>query len=87
MALGRPVVSTSLGREGLNLRDEHEILTADDPGKFAGAVIRLLQDRQYRQDVAGAARKRVTLNYDWDLLAGRLLELYEKPSRAVGIDE
>lgn len=87
MALGRPVVSTSLGREGLSLQDGHEILTADEPGEFAKAVVRLLEDRHCWNDMAEAGRKRVERQYDWDLLAARLIELYEKPSRAAHVNE
>ena len=87
MALGRPVVSTTLGREGLSLQDGHEILTADDPGEFAKAVVRLLEDRQCWNDMAEAGRKRVEQHYDWDLLAARLRELYEKPSTAAQVNE
>lgn len=87
MALGRAVVSTSLGREGLALQDGQEIITADEPGPFAEAVVRLLENQSLRDEMVRAARTRVELSYDWDLLAGRLLELYEKPSRAVDFDE
>jgi glycosyltransferase involved in cell wall biosynthesis len=87
MALGRPVVSTSLGREGLRLQDGHDILTADDPGEFANAVIRLLEDRNCWHDMARAGRKTVEEHYDWDLLATRLIELYEIPPGAARANE
>jgi len=87
MALGRPVVSTSLGREGLSLQDGQEIITADDPREFAEAVVRLLEDRQYWNEMVEAGRKNVEQNYDWDLLAERLIELYEKPSRAASAND
>jgi glycosyltransferase involved in cell wall biosynthesis len=77
MALGRPVVTTTLGREGLELREESEILTADQPQAFADSVIRLLEDSSAREQQARAGRRRVEQDYDWDLMAGRLLYLYE----------
>ncbi len=80
MALGRPVVSTSLGREGLALQDGVDILTADDPGAFAEAVVRLLENPRDWSDVARAGRRKAEQDYDWDLLAERLVELYEQPS-------
>lgn len=77
MALGRPVVSTTLGQEGLSLQDGQEILTADDPQTFANRVVQLLEDKRRRERYAKAGRRRVEMDYDWDLLASRLLRLYE----------
>lgn len=77
LALGRPVVSTTLGQEGLCLQDGVDILTADDAQTFADRVIGLLEDESSRQQLAIAGRTRVENEYDWDLLAGRLLGMYE----------
>ena len=77
MALGRPVVSTTLGQEGLSLKNGLEILTADDPQTFASQVVQLLEHDNDRQMVAKAARDRVVKDYDWNQLAGRLLHLYD----------
>ncbi len=82
MALGRPVVSTTLGQEGLSLQDDQEILTADDPQTFASQVVRLLEDNNHRQRIAKAGRSKVEKDYDWDLLANRLLRLYENMDRS-----
>ena len=43
---GTPAVSTSIGIEGLNLRDRRHVLVADDPVSFADAISRLLNDEQ-----------------------------------------
>lgn len=77
MALGRPVVSTTLGREGLSLRDGQDILTADTAEAFADHVVSLLEDDRAMRAYAMAGRKRVESDYDWDLLSRRLLETYE----------
>jgi glycosyltransferase involved in cell wall biosynthesis len=45
----RPVVSTSIGAEGLAVRDEQEILIADTPEAFAGACVRLITNRELRE--------------------------------------
>ena len=78
MALGRPVVSTSLGREGLELEDGKEILIADEPGTFAEHVLSLLEDNHHWRRLANAARSKVEFRYDWDLAASHLLKLYER---------
>lgn len=78
MALGRPVVSTSLGSEGLELEDGKELLTADEPLAFAEHVLRLLEDNHYWHSLASAARSKVEHRYHWDLAASQLLDLYER---------
>jgi len=45
MAAGVPVVTTSIGAEGMELVNGHNVLVADDPVEFARAVIRLYQDK------------------------------------------
>lgn len=82
MAFGRPVVSTSLGREGLDLVDGREILTADEPGTFARQVVTLIEDQQRWTEQVSAARLRVEQSYDWSLIAGRLDALYGRLCRA-----
>jgi glycosyltransferase involved in cell wall biosynthesis len=64
-ACGVPVVSTTIGAEGLELEAESEILLRDDPPAFADAVVRLLGDRSQRVAIAASARLRVEQRYDW----------------------
>jgi glycosyltransferase involved in cell wall biosynthesis len=60
-----PVVSTSVGAEGLDLEDGSEIRLADTPSEFADAVSRLLGDPDARRRQAAAARRRVEDRYGW----------------------
>jgi glycosyltransferase involved in cell wall biosynthesis len=65
-ACGVPVVSTSVGAEGLELTDGGEIRLADTPAEFARAVAGLLADPDSRRRQAAAARRRVEERYGWD---------------------
>jgi sugar transferase (PEP-CTERM/EpsH1 system associated) len=76
MALGRPVVSTSVGCEGQDLVNGRHVLIADTPGEFAGQTIRLLCDLTLRQRIAAQARELVVERYDWDISARRLMQIY-----------
>jgi glycosyltransferase involved in cell wall biosynthesis len=67
-ACGVPVVSTSIGAEGLDLADGAEIRIADTPEEFAGAVSRLLEDPGARRRQAAAARKKVESRYGWSAI-------------------
>ncbi|MGO9019928.1 MAG: glycosyltransferase [Syntrophobacteraceae bacterium] len=63
-AYGKPVVSTTIGAEGINLRDGEEILLRDSPGSFAEACIRLLNDRSFAVEIGQNARAAVAREYD-----------------------
>ena len=65
-ACGVPVVSTSVGAEGLELTDGREIRLADSPAGFAGAVAELLANPSARRRQAAAARRRVEEKYGWE---------------------
>lgn len=58
-----PVVSTSLGAEGLNFVDGTEIVIADDPETFANACLKLLDDCEYAKKIGAAARSRLESEY------------------------
>jgi len=81
LALGTPVVSTSKGCEGLDLRPDEEILVADAPTDFAAAISRILRDADLRARLSAAGRL-AAKRYDWVVIGGRLLAVVErlKPS-------
>jgi glycosyltransferase involved in cell wall biosynthesis len=59
-----PVVSTTLGAEGLDVEDGVHLLLADDPEEFAAATVRLLDDAALRVRLTEAARARYLERYD-----------------------
>ncbi len=65
MAMGKAVVSTSVGAEGLAVKTNENILLADTPKDFAESVIALLRDSNRRQKLGTAARSVVQENYSW----------------------
>jgi polysaccharide biosynthesis protein PslH len=85
MALGRPVVSTTIGCEGLDVADGEHLLVADSPELFAEKTIRLLTDQRLYQRISINGRQLVETSYDWDKIAGRLMEIYAEllPQRAL----
>jgi glycosyltransferase involved in cell wall biosynthesis len=74
-AMQRPVVSTSLGAEGLNVRDGHSILIADDAESFARCVVRLLTDADFASKIGANGRSDVALEYSWEWIGDRLESL------------
>jgi glycosyltransferase involved in cell wall biosynthesis len=77
MALGRPVVSTTVGCEGLAVTHEENILIADDPPDFAAQTVRLLTDAELRARLIRNGRRLVETTYDWEVIAQRLLQIYD----------
>ncbi|HKU15949.1 MAG TPA: glycosyltransferase [Steroidobacteraceae bacterium] len=69
MAMGSPVVSTSIGVEGLELEPGRHYLRADDAGSFADAVIALLRDRPRRTAIANEARRYVEERFSYRVAA------------------
>jgi glycosyltransferase involved in cell wall biosynthesis len=65
MAWGLPVVTTSIGAEGLGLVDGQTALIADDPAAFAAAVRRATTDDDLWRDLSTAGRAFVLERYDW----------------------
>jgi glycosyltransferase involved in cell wall biosynthesis len=78
MALGRPVISTTIGCEGLDVEDGQHLLIADTPKKFAEKTVRLLTDRTLHHKIRTNARQLVETRYDWDSIAGQLMHIYEE---------
>ena len=81
MALGTPVVATSKGAEGLEVKSSKDILIADDPETFAASVIRLLADPSLRQWLTPNARHLVEQRYDWTQIGQRFVRLTEDVAR------
>ena len=75
MACGLPVVSTTIGAEGIEGRPGEHLFVVDDPSSFADAVVAVLADRgATAARLADNGRALVTDRYDWDLVTGQLLE-------------
>ena len=72
MALGTPVVSTTVGAEGINVTNGEDILLADDPSDFARRVVALLDDPALGARLARAARGLVEREYDWTSIGARM---------------
>jgi GT2 family glycosyltransferase/glycosyltransferase involved in cell wall biosynthesis len=70
------IVSTTLGAEGLGLRDGSELLLADDPVAFAEAIVRLLDNPDLRARLGDSAHDAVKRQFDWPVLAGELERIF-----------
>jgi sugar transferase (PEP-CTERM/EpsH1 system associated) len=81
MAMGKPVVTTSVGAEGLPVIRDQEIILADDPGSFSAAVLRVLRDPAWVRQIGVAARRTVCCNFGWDRVVAQLEQYLHNVSR------
>jgi glycosyltransferase involved in cell wall biosynthesis len=77
-AVGAAVVSTSLGAEGLQVREGTNILIGDTAERFAASVITVLREPAIRDALGAAARATVLEQYDWKAIGARLSAEYKQ---------
>lgn len=78
MATGLPVISTSLGAEGIEAEEENHLLIADEPEEFLKQIDRLIGNKELRKKLVYNARKFVETNYNWPAIVEKNAGLYEK---------
>lgn len=76
MGLGRPVVTTTIGCEGLDVAGGEHLLIGDSPEEFSARVIDLLTDHALYRRIADGARKLVEEHYDWKAIGEQMLRIY-----------
>src|SRR6267378_1084048 len=72
MAMAKPVVSTAIGAEGIDVAEGRNILLADAPADFAAAIGRVLDDAGLAAKMGREGRALVEERYSWDTAAQRL---------------
>lgn len=78
MAMRKPVVTTTIGGEGLGLEDRITARIADRPEAFAGAVVELMQKRKLAQKITREAYNLVTRKFSWNVVGSQLQEAYAR---------
>jgi len=77
MAMGKALVSTSIGAEGLNFDNGRDLLLADDVKSFADAILLLLRDAQLRRRIEQAAVQ-LAAQFDWSVVARQFAEVLQR---------
>jgi glycosyltransferase involved in cell wall biosynthesis len=78
MAMSKPVVSTTIGAEGLKVENNKNILIVDDWSEFADKIIDLLNDEERAKTIGENGRKLVEEKYDWKKISEKQMRVYEK---------
>ena len=78
MSIGKTVITTTVGAQGIDYTDGENILIADTPEQFARQIKRCLDDDAFCSRVGEAAARLVADQYDRKKLAEELIEFYNK---------
>jgi glycosyltransferase involved in cell wall biosynthesis len=77
MAMGKVVISTSIGAEGINYTDGQNILIADTPEALANAILKYAENKHNFEILGQNAQKLMAEQYDLKVLAQQFIEFYQ----------
>ena len=77
MSMAKAVVSTSIGAEGLPVKNGEHLLVADDPAAFAESTLRLLSDPSQRTQIGRGSTTLVEQNYSWAIISKDITQVLE----------
>lgn len=81
MASKLPIVTTTIGAEGIGIRDGKEALIREDVSGITGAIIQILNNPTLARTLASNARKLAESQYSWGMMAHKLEEVYKQAAR------
>ena len=77
-AYAMPVVTTTVGLEGIQAKPGKDVLVADDPDDFANSVVRLLSNKGLQDQLSANGRHLAEMKYDWQVTLKDLEKVYQK---------
>ena len=86
MSHGLPVVTTSIGAEGMSLTDGETVMLADDPSRFAEAVIRLYTDEAMWTAMSARSRDHIEKHFSIGATKARLERIFAMPAAEASHD-
>jgi len=78
MAVGKPIVSTSMAIPEINVSLGQDIIIADNQTEFAERVIELLNDKPLREKIGHNARNLMEKEYSWKKVTDKLNKIFLK---------
>lgn len=77
MALGKIIISTTIGAEGINCTSGENIIIADTPKDFANAICKCLEDHEYCNRIGENARRLIASEYSNDQISKKMISFFE----------
>lgn len=78
MALGKVIISTTIGAEGINCTNNKNILIADTPKEFADAIVKCLKDKSFCEQISANAKRLITEEYSNESISTRMIEFFKQ---------
>ncbi len=78
LSMAKPVVTTTIGAEGIEVKDNEHLLIADDPELFAKKTVELLRDPVRAKKLGENGRRLMLEKYDWDIIGEKMNEIYNR---------
>jgi glycosyltransferase involved in cell wall biosynthesis len=78
LALGKAIISTSIGAEGTDCKDGAQLLIADTPGEWVKAVGRLVEETDLADSLGHAGRTHVAAHFDNKKIISDLVKFYKE---------
>jgi glycosyltransferase involved in cell wall biosynthesis len=72
LAAGKPVVTTTIGCEGLDVTPERDVIVCDEPAQFAARIVELLNNELLRYALSVNGRRLIEQRYNWTMAVDRL---------------
>ncbi len=76
-AYAMPVVTTTIGLEGIHAKPERDVLVADTATDFAKRVVELLEDTSLQEKLSTNGRRLAETKYDWQVVLSAMKPIYE----------
>ena len=83
LALAKPVITTSLGLEGIRAENNQHLIIANSAKEFAQAIIQLSQNPELQKHIAKNGRELILKNYEINSLVSRIIRFYEQLTPSV----
>jgi len=83
LSLGKAVLTTSIGAEGINVVNNENIIIADDPREFAEKTVYLLENPAVAKKMGEKAREVVEKYYDWKIIGNKMHQVYYEVSQGL----
>jgi glycosyltransferase involved in cell wall biosynthesis len=77
-AYAMPVVTTTVGLEGIHGTPDHDVIVADTPADFANRAAELLENVSLQEKLANNGRELATTKYDWQAVLSAMRPIYEE---------
>ena len=81
LAMGKAIVSTTMGCEGIDVEPSRNVLIANTPREFVDQIQRIMNDRELRQRLGQEGRRLAERRYSWPTIAERLANIYQDLAR------